>query len=246
ASGFVPASGPSCVENVCGGSVPANASASVGGTQAVGTDWHYAASAGTCTFACDADHSWDGSACRPDCTGPRAGLAYDYHGGYAGQYALSSVPALVHGASASFSGTAAFGASPANGELTATFAYSSSDGTLTKDSSTNGSGSCASANYTWNGSWSAPACAGDSVPNQACTTPPTGAVANTAATITQTWSGATLVPSLTSVYSETSSSTECFYKCNEATGYHWDGNSCVNTCVFDDPSSKFDFCTFGS
>ncbi|MDQ1344072.1 MAG: hypothetical protein QG650_792, partial [Patescibacteria group bacterium] len=160
-SGYVPASGPSCVENVCGGSVPANAAASVGGTQAVGTDWHYSASADVCTFDCVSGYSWDSgsSSCKADCDGS----ASDTHAGF-GPYALSSVPALVHGASASFSGTAAFPASPANGELTATFAYSCSDGTLTKDSSTNGSGSCASANYTWNGSWSAPACVIDSFP----------------------------------------------------------------------------------
>ncbi|MDQ1344379.1 MAG: hypothetical protein QG650_1100 [Patescibacteria group bacterium] len=238
ASGFVPASGPSCVENVCGGTAPSagahtetNAS-----SQAVGTSWHYAASAGTCTYACVSGYSWDSgsSSCKADCTG----LAYDYHGGFAGQYALSSIPALVHGASGNFSGTGSFGdsVSSTDGELTATFAYTCTDGVLAKNS-TDGTGSCTSPNYTWNSSWSAPACTGNSVTNQSCTgLLATGAVWNTASAITQTWSGGVLVPSLAGTYDETASTAECRYKCDS--GYAWDSGSsaCRAHCASSTPT----------
>jgi hypothetical protein len=158
---YVPVAGPACAKNDCGGTVPSAGAhtESNASSQAVGNTWHYAASAGTCTFACSTGYSWDSgsSSCKADCTG----LASDTHAGF-GPYALSSIPSLVHGASASFSGTAAFGTSPANGGLTATFAYSCTDGVLAKNS-TNGAGSC-QANYAWNSSWSTPACTVDSFP----------------------------------------------------------------------------------
>ncbi|MDQ1344399.1 MAG: hypothetical protein QG650_1120 [Patescibacteria group bacterium] len=219
---YVPVAGPACAKNECGGTAPSGTAhtESNANDQTLGTDWHYSATAGTCTYACNSGYSWDGSSCKADC----AGSASDVHLGVT--YALSSVPALVHGASASFSGTAAFGASPANGELTAAFAYSCSDGTLAK-TSTDGSGSC-QANYTWNANWTAPSCEADARTFSCTAKPATGTVWNSVDSYQQTWNGSAWSPAdSATAYSTTASATACNYQC--ASGYGWDGSVCQVT-----------------
>ena len=54
--------------------------------------------------------------------------------------------------------------------------------------------------------------------------PEQNAVWNTASSITQTWNGAEWLPDLNGVYSETSSSTQCRFKCRE--NYIWNGSTC--------------------
>ncbi|MBQ3369056.1 DUF1566 domain-containing protein [bacterium] len=69
-----------------------------------------------------------------------------------------------------------------------------------------------------------------------CTGLPTGAVWNTASSITQTWNGSSWNPSTTGSYNTTASTTECRYKCG--TNYTWDktnlkckANSKVSNCT---------------
>lgn len=69
-----------------------------------------------------------------------------------------------------------------------------------------------------------------------CTDLPTGAVWNTATSITQTWDGSQWTPSTTGVYSSTASTTQCKYKC--ATNYTWDKTTL--TCKAD---SRLSNCT---
>lgn len=123
-SGYVP-SGLSCVADVCGSTVPSNAT-STAISQSVSGTWHFSAVPGQCTFACAANYSWDGISCKASCVVP----ASDTHSGQT--YAVSPNGSLLDGASSSASATAAFGTSPSNGTLSATFAYSCSDGTLSK------------------------------------------------------------------------------------------------------------------
>lgn len=149
--GYVPSSGPSCVADACGGTVPANAS-STATSQSVGSNWQYSATPGQCTFACSAGFTWDGSTCRASCTVPVSDT-------YSGQtYSVTPNGALPHAGNLSTSASASFGASPANGTLFATFSYSCADGVLSK-AVTPGSGTCQS-NYAWNSNWTAPVCTG--------------------------------------------------------------------------------------
>lgn len=65
-----------------------------------------------------------------------------------------------------------------------------------------------------------------------CTTPPTNAVANTATTITQTWDGGTAsrLPSNTSTYNTSASTTQCYYQCSN--GYTRNGSNACNVSTY--------------
>lgn len=78
-------------------------------------------------------------------------------------------------------------------------------------------------NYTLNGNNHT--CTPDTRSGQACASLPTNASWNTATNITQTWSGTQWLPVTAGVHSETVSTTECHFKCNE--NYGWNGSSCV-------------------
>ena len=80
-------------------------------------------------------------------------------------------------------------------------------------------------NYEWNNSTLA--CEGAKI-TSACTDLPENAVWNTATSITQTWSGEEWVPTTTGSYSETASTSECKYKCNNYS--EWNGMECVSPC----------------
>ncbi|MFZ3232172.1 MAG: hypothetical protein WA194_01295 [Patescibacteria group bacterium] len=98
--GFV-SSGLSCVADVCGSTVPANATSNAI-SQSVSGTWHYSAVAGQCTFACSSGFSWDGSSCKTSCLVPAAET-------YSGQtYAVSPNGTLLHGAASTASATASF------------------------------------------------------------------------------------------------------------------------------------------
>ncbi|MDQ1343978.1 MAG: hypothetical protein QG650_698 [Patescibacteria group bacterium] len=159
---YVPVSGLACAKNECGGTAPStipNAESNAV-SQTLGTDWHYSATPGVCTYSCATTapgYVWDtgSSSCKQNCD-PVAAQTWS---GTA--YALSSIAALVHGASGNFSGSGSFGGSyPANGTLTADFALSCDNGTLSSVA-TPGTGTC-NTNYTWNGNWTAPNCILDS------------------------------------------------------------------------------------
>ncbi len=75
-------------------------------------------------------------------------------------------------------------------------------------------------NYTWEGS----ICKADSKVSN-CTGLPENATWNIVSTISQTWNGSSWQPSTSGSYNETSSTTECRYKC--AINYEWNGASCV-------------------
>ncbi len=76
-------------------------------------------------------------------------------------------------------------------------------------------------NYTWNTSTSA--CVADTQPAN-CTGLPSNAQWDTVSEITQTWNGENWQPSTEGSYNETSSTTECHYKCKS--GYFWNGSVC--------------------
>ena len=80
-------------------------------------------------------------------------------------------------------------------------------------------------NYEWNNSNLA--CEG-AKRTSACTELPENAVWNIASSITQTWSGEEWLPTTTGSYSETASTTECKYKCNNYS--EWNGSECVSPC----------------
>ena len=67
-----------------------------------------------------------------------------------------------------------------------------------------------------------------------CTTLPFGAQWNAVSSITQTWNGETWIPSNTTTYNTTQSSTECRYKCK--TNYTW--NSTQKECIADTQTSN--------
>ena len=80
---------------------------------------------------------------------------------------------------------------------------------------------CASVGGTWNSSTN------KCTRTQSCSSKPANTVWNTVSSITQTYSGSSWSPSTTSSYNETGSTTECRYKC--ASGYKWNGSSCVSS-----------------
>lgn len=67
-----------------------------------------------------------------------------------------------------------------------------------------------------------------------CTTLPFGAQWNAVSSITQTWNGETWIPSNTTTYNTTQSSSECRYKCK--TNYTW--NSTQKECLADTQTSN--------
>ena len=77
-------------------------------------------------------------------------------------------------------------------------------------------------NYTWNDSMLT--CDANLKPGD-CTSIPENAVYNTVDEITQTWNGEEWIPTNESYFSETSSTTECRFKCKS--NYIWTGSQCV-------------------
>jgi uncharacterized repeat protein (TIGR02543 family) len=61
ASGFVNTGNGLCSANLCGGTVPVKAHMLPGSTQSASSSWAFAANAGTCTFGCDTNYTWNGS-----------------------------------------------------------------------------------------------------------------------------------------------------------------------------------------
>jgi hypothetical protein len=84
---------------------------------------------------------------------------------------------------------------------------------------------CASG-YTWNGSSCAPA-----TRTFTCSAKPaTGTAWNTVSSYTQTWNGSAWTPAdSATAYNTTASTIACRYNC--ATGYTWNGSSCVVACT---------------
>ena len=74
-------------------------------------------------------------------------------------------------------------------------------------------------NYTWNGV----ACAPNEMNAVACSGKPANAVWNTVSNITQTWNGTAWVPTTSATFSETPSTTQCFFKCAEH--YNWNASN---------------------
>ena len=77
-------------------------------------------------------------------------------------------------------------------------------------------------NYTWNGV----ACAPNEMNAVACTGKPANAIWNTVSSITQTWNGTAWFPTTSATFSETPSTTQCFFKCAE----HYDWNASNKSC----------------
>ena len=77
--------------------------------------------------------------------------------------------------------------------------------------------------------WNSGVCETASTRTAACQSKPENTVWNTVSEITQTYTGSGWQPSTTPVYNETSSESECRYKC--ASGYNWNGNSCTDSSV---------------
>ena len=77
-------------------------------------------------------------------------------------------------------------------------------------------------NYTWNDSMLT--CDANLKPGD-CTSIPENAVYNTVDEITQTWNGEEWIPTNESYFSETSSTTECRFKCKS--NYIWTGSQCA-------------------
>ena len=86
-------------------------------------------------------------------------------------------------------------------------------------------------NYTWNDSTRT--CDANSQIVK-CIDLPNNAVWNIVASVTQVWNGTEWLPTNESIYSETSSSNECRYKCK--TNYSWENSQCI-------PSSRVVECT---
>ena len=57
-----------------------------------------------------------------------------------------------------------------------------------------------------------------------CTGLPANAEWNTATSITQTWNGSSWTPTTAGMYSESSSTSRCYFKCSS--GYEWNGSTC--------------------
>jgi len=82
-------------------------------------------------------------------------------------------------------------------------------------------------NYTWKNNL----CVADTKENVACTGRPENAVWNTVSKINQTWNGEMWWPSENAEYNETSSGSECRYKCVDNYFYH-DSECLQNPCDF--------------
>lgn len=136
---YVPANPvPSCVIDNCSGTFPDNAVANGNpGTAA----WSHTETPGTCTFECAPDFTWNGSACKADCTVTASSPSYQGL-----SYGLVANLPIAHGATAAGTGTHAFGTDPANGELQVSFSYSCNEGVATPAPTEIG-GSCVGAGY---------------------------------------------------------------------------------------------------
>lgn len=68
--------------------------------------------------------------------------------------------------------------------------------------------------------------------NASCDAIPAHTIYNTTSTIVQTQasSGAAWLPSTTSVYNTTASTTECRFVCES--GYNWNGSACVQNVTY--------------
>ncbi len=230
---YVPAPGPTCVRDTCSGAFPAHAQTN--GNEGT-SSWHYSETSENCAFTCLSGYSWDGSACRADCSTP----ASQEHSSLT--YALSEIRTLPHGGNETIIGTSVFGSVPANGILSASFAFSCNDGILSVSSS-NGSASCPS-NYSWNSQWSSPACAANVQTFNCVPKPSSGTVWNTVSNYSQTWNGSAWFPAdSVTAYDVSPSSTECRYACDS--GYGWSGTACMPT-VNGSCSATVATCTAGS
>ncbi|HPA57147.1 MAG TPA: calcium-binding EGF-like domain-containing protein [bacterium] len=74
--------------------------------------------------------------------------------------------------------------------------------------------------------WEGGSCISNTRTGQACSAKPANTEWNTVSIINQTWNGSAWVPTTTSSYNETGSTTECRYKC--VADYHWEGGACVS------------------
>ena len=97
----------------------------------------------------------------------------------------------------------------------------SANGTFNETASSSECRFICKTNYTWNGV----ACAPDEKNAVACSGKPANAVWNTVSSITQTWSGDEWLPSNSATYNETSSTSECRFKC--AQNYNWTNSECI-------------------
>lgn len=97
---------------------------------------------------------------------------------------------------------------------------------------TEGSFTCTcKTNYSGNGV----NCTPDTKTNQSCTGLPENAQWNTAAVITQTWSGTDWAPSTTGAYNAETSVTECRFICK--TNFGWNGSACTAELRYDQQCS---------
>lgn len=170
-----------------------------------GTDWApasytstYNKTAGICTYTCDTGYIWSENQCitAPTQTASCTGLPAN-----AEWNTVSSITQTYDGSTW----------------------YPSTTGVYNTTSSTTQCRYKCKINYNWNSSTSKCVAATQTA---SCTGLPTGAVWNTASSITQTWNGSSWQPTTTGSYNTTSSTSECRYKCG--TNYNW--NSSTSTC----------------
>ena len=91
-------------------------------------------------------------------------------------------------------------------------------------------------NYEWKNG----ACVGVTRPEQPCTgladDPANNASWNSASAISQTWNGTEWLPDTVGTYNETTSTTQCRFKCND--NYEWNGSACVGATKLADCEGK--------
>ena len=91
-------------------------------------------------------------------------------------------------------------------------------------------------NYEWKNG----ACAGVTRTEQPCTgladDPANNASWNSASAISQTWNGTEWLPTTVGTYNETTSTTQCRFKCND--NYEWNGSACVGATKLADCEGK--------
>ena len=91
-------------------------------------------------------------------------------------------------------------------------------------------------NYEWKNG----ACTGVTRTEQPCTgladDPANNASWNSASAISQTWNGTEWLPTTVGTYNETTSTTQCRFKCND--NYEWNGSACVGATKLADCEGK--------
>ncbi len=157
----------------------------------------YNKTAGTCTYTCTVGYIWNGSVCE---TAPTQSANCTGLPANAEWNTVSSITQTYDGTSW----------------------YPSTTGVYNTTASTMQCRFKCKTNYNWNSSTSKCVAATQTA---SCAGLPTGAVWNTASSITQTWSGSEWLPTTTGSYNTTSSTSECRYKCG--TNYTWKNSQCV-------------------